>query len=70
MSHRVGGKAPERSDQNNRFIQLWALAADPNEDTAECARADLFHELVIQDLTSDWIPYLLGSVPIVAAHDS
>jgi hypothetical protein len=29
-----------------RFNQLCALAADPNEDTAECARADLFHEFL------------------------
>jgi hypothetical protein len=28
----------------SRFTQLYALAADPNEDAAECARADLFHE--------------------------
>jgi hypothetical protein len=33
---------PPRTD---RFSQLCALAADPNQDVAECARADLFHEL-------------------------
>ena len=28
----------------SRFLQLYELAADPDEDTAQCARADLFHE--------------------------
>ena len=29
---------------SNRSKQLYALALDPNEDAAECAQADLFHE--------------------------
>jgi hypothetical protein len=56
--------APPLGD-HRRHDQLSALAADPNQDAAECARADLFHEL-----TSDWAPYLLGAVPVAAAHDS
>jgi len=40
-----------------RFAQLYALATDPNPDTAECAWWDLFHEAP-NDLTSDWTPYL------------
>jgi hypothetical protein len=36
---------PAKVSSANRFSQLSALAADPCEDTAECAQADLFHEL-------------------------
>jgi hypothetical protein len=34
----------KRSLLTSRFAQLYALANDPNEDAAECAAADLFHE--------------------------
>ena len=32
----------------NRAAQLLALAADTNQDTADCARADLFHEFDVE----------------------
>ena len=36
--------SPQNPSKTGRIAQLCALAADPNEDTAECALADLFRE--------------------------
>jgi hypothetical protein len=39
--------SPQKPPRIDRIAQLCALAVDPNQDTSECARWDLFHELPI-----------------------
>src|SRR5215471_14575226 len=36
--------SPQKPSKTDRIAQLCALALDPNQDTAECAWWNLFHE--------------------------